>query len=48
MELVEAVPSNQDSGKVVEWQLDLAVYVQFPKFIQRLPKSMVQSTGDRL
>lgn len=32
----------------VEWQLDLAVYVQFPKFIQRLPKSLVQSTGDRL
>ena len=32
----------------VEWQLDLAVYVQFPKFIQRLPKSLVQNTGDRL
>lgn len=32
----------------VEWQLDLTVYVQFPKFIQRLPKSVVQSTGDRL
>ena len=50
MKLVEAAPSNQDSGKVtrVEWQLDLTVYVQFPKFIQRLPKSMVQSTGDRL
>lgn len=50
MELVEAAPSNQDSGKItrVEWQLDLVVYVQFPKFIQRLPKSMVQSIGDRL
>jgi hypothetical protein len=50
MELVEAAPSNQDLGKItkVEWHLDLAVYVQFPKFIQRLPKSMVQSTGDRL
>ena len=32
----------------VEGQLDLAVCVQFPKFIQRLPKSLVQSTGDRL
>ena len=32
----------------VEWQLDLTVHVQFPKFIQRLPKSLVQSTGDRL
>lgn len=32
----------------VEWHLDLAVQVQFPKFIQRLPKALVQSTGDRL
>lgn len=32
----------------VEWKLDLVVYVQFPKFIQRLPKSLIQSTGDRL
>lgn len=59
MELVEtpADSSNQSfltlercSGKItrVEWQLDLTVYVQFPKFIQRLPKSLVQKTGDRL
>lgn len=50
MELVESGSSNQYAGKItrVEWQLDLAVYVQFPKFIQRLPKSVVQSTGDRL
>lgn len=41
---------NEFSGKItlVEWQLNLAVYVQFPKFIHRLPKSLVQSTGDRL
>lgn len=32
----------------VEWELDLTVYVHFPKFIQRLPKSLIQSTGDRL
>jgi Protein of unknown function (DUF1997) len=32
----------------VAWELDLTVYVYFPKFIQRLPKSLVQSTGDRL
>jgi hypothetical protein len=32
----------------VEWQLDLIVDIHFPKFIQRLPKSLVQSTGDRL
>jgi Protein of unknown function (DUF1997) len=30
----------------VEWELDLIVYIHFPKFIQRLPKSLVQSTGD--
>ncbi len=32
----------------VEWELDLMVYLHFPKFIQRLPKSIIQSTGDRL
>ncbi|AKG23165.1 DUF1997 domain-containing protein [Calothrix sp. 336/3] len=32
----------------VEWELDLKVYIQFPRFIQRLPKSLIQSTGDRL
>jgi hypothetical protein len=51
MQLVEgANSSKRHSGQItsVEWQLDLAVYVQFPKFIQLLPKSVVQSTGDRL
>jgi hypothetical protein len=49
MELVSAA-SEQNSGEItiVEWQLDLTVYIHFPKFIQRLPKSMVQTTGDRL
>lgn len=32
----------------VEWKLDLNVDVQFPKFIQRLPKSVIKNTGDRL
>jgi len=32
----------------VEWELDLSVYLHFPKFIQRLPHSVVQATGDRL
>ena len=32
----------------VEWELDLTVDIHFPRFIQRLPKSLVQSTGDRL
>lgn len=32
----------------VEWELDLQVFLQFPRFIQALPRSLVQSTGDRL
>ncbi|MEJ1932205.1 DUF1997 domain-containing protein [Nostoc sp. NIES-2111] len=32
----------------VEWELDLTVCLHFPRFIQRLPKSLIQSTGDRL
>ncbi|MBD3881188.1 DUF1997 domain-containing protein [Phormidium tenue FACHB-886] len=32
----------------VEWELDLKVMVQFPRFIHRLPNSLVQTTGDRL
>ncbi len=32
----------------VSWTLDLAVQVEFPKFIYKLPSSMIQSTGDRL
>jgi hypothetical protein len=32
----------------VEWELDLKVAVQFPRFIHTLPKSLIQTTGDRL
>lgn len=32
----------------VEWQLDLVVSLQFPKFIHTLPKHIIQNTGDRL
>lgn len=32
----------------VQWQLQMTVAVDFPKFIQRLPQSVVQNTGDRL
>lgn len=46
MQLVE--PKSSMGVTLVEWHLDLAVHIQFPKFIQRLPKAMVQSTGDRL
>ncbi|WP_009634591.1 DUF1997 domain-containing protein [Synechocystis sp. PCC 7509] len=49
MELVEVPADSQ--GKVVtkvEWTLDLNVDVQFPRFIYRLPKSVIKNTGDRL
>ncbi|WP_107668444.1 DUF1997 domain-containing protein [Cyanothece sp. BG0011] len=32
----------------VEWHLGMDVAVQFPKFIHKLPLSMIQKTGDRL
>ncbi|NER98318.1 MAG: DUF1997 domain-containing protein [Symploca sp. SIO1B1] len=32
----------------VEWALDLKVSLCFPKFIRKLPQSLIQSTGDRL
>lgn len=32
----------------VQWQLDLTVVLQFPRFIQALPKSLIQTTGDRV
>ena len=32
----------------VKWKLHLGVTVQFPKFIYKLPLSLIQSTGDRL
>ncbi|MGH7998579.1 MAG: DUF1997 domain-containing protein [Brasilonema sp.] len=32
----------------VKWDLDLTVHIHFPKFIQRVPKSLVLSTGERL
>jgi hypothetical protein len=32
----------------VEWHLDLTVSIQFPRFIHRLSRTLVQNTGDRL
>jgi Protein of unknown function (DUF1997) len=45
LKLVET-PETDMTG--VEWDLCLTVYIQFPKFIQRLPKSLIESTGDKL
>lgn len=32
----------------VDWDLDLKVYIQFPKFIYKLPKKVIQATGDKV
>jgi hypothetical protein len=43
LQLVES-----DDMTRVEWELNLTVDIYFPRFIQRLPKPLIQSTGDRL
>lgn len=47
MTLVQAAAQSQPLTRV-EWQLDLAVTIQFPRFIQALPRQIIQNTGDRL
>jgi Protein of unknown function (DUF1997) len=32
----------------VEWELDLQVLIQFPRFIHALPMSLIETTGDRV
>jgi hypothetical protein len=32
----------------VEWQLSLQVQLKLPRFLQALPRSLVQQSGDRL
>lgn len=44
----EHTPTQSAPTTRVEWELYLTVYVEFPKFIKRLPKSLIQTTGDRL
>jgi Protein of unknown function (DUF1997) len=44
----EDAPQGVDQVTHVEWELDLIVYIHFPRFIQRLPKSLIQNTGDKL
>jgi len=50
LELVESSTDADAATKLTQvvWELNLEVYVQFPRFIQALPKSLVQTTGDRL
>lgn len=50
MELVELSEPMLASRKItrIQWQLDLKVIIQFPKFIHALPEPLIQRTGDRL
>lgn len=41
-------PSAPPELTRVEWHLDLGVTIQFPRFIYKLPQSLIQQTGDRL
>lgn len=49
MQLTEA-PNTQVGHPVthVEWELNLQVTLQFPRFIHAMPRTLIQSTGDRL
>jgi hypothetical protein len=47
MHLVEAIKDDYLFTQV-DWTLDLAVQIQFPKFIHKLPQSIIQKTGDKL
>ncbi len=34
-------------GTKISWDLDLQVYIHFPKFIYKLPAGVIQGTGDK-
>ncbi|NJL84915.1 MAG: DUF1997 domain-containing protein [Leptolyngbyaceae cyanobacterium SM1_1_3] len=44
----EAATATPSPSTQVKWELKLLVDVQFPRFIQALPRSMVKATGDRV
>lgn len=55
LQLVDCPISNADVSHSettpvthVQWDLDLSVSLLFPKFIRRLPHTLIQVTGDRL
>lgn len=41
-------PLADDQFTHVEWTLNLEVSLLFPRFIRKLPQSLIQGTGDRL
>ncbi len=48
LQLVETECEIVSTVTRVEWELDLDVFVHFPRFIRALPQSLVHSTGDRV
>ena len=40
--------SKQSDNTIVQWDLDLSVWVRLPKVITMLPEKLVQSSGDHL
>jgi hypothetical protein len=48
---LQLIESTDEAGQwltLVDWELDLKVWVSFPRFIQALPKGIIQRTGDHL
>lgn len=50
LHLVEHLNQADPTQKMtqVQWQLDLHVTIQFPRFIHALPDALIQNTGDRI
>ncbi|MDB9526072.1 DUF1997 domain-containing protein [Oscillatoria sp. CS-180] len=51
LQLNETTVKSGDSSYIitqVDWELDLKVCVNFPRFINALPKRLIQRTGDHL
>lgn len=50
LHLVEHPSQSDPTAKMtqVQWQLDLHVAIQFPRFIHALPDALIQNTGDRI
>ncbi|MEO0490348.1 MAG: DUF1997 domain-containing protein [Cyanobacteria bacterium P01_A01_bin.123] len=50
MHLLEVPNANEPHKPTtqVEWELNLSVWINFPRFIQVLPRSLVKNSGDRL
>ena len=44
---LQLVPATAEATHVA-WELDLRVTIEFPGFIRRLPRRVIQNTGDRL